>query len=98
MSRRIEIVAATGNKSKITIEADRVTVKIMSDDINRDLICDLANRCADVALPQTGRGKLSAIDLDRGVIVLYDQGKKVLGYLLTNEQPVRFMDKRKKEA
>jgi len=94
MEKLIEVVDTDSNTSKLTIAADRVTVKCGKDDVDRDFLAALAGRCANVVLPQTGRAKITVKDVEWGSVPLYTQdrrgNKRVLGRLYFNEEPVRF--------
>jgi hypothetical protein len=93
--KNIQLMCDYDGASKITIAKDRVTVKVNLFDPNQAFLQALPYRCAHIEVPQTGRGKLNQVNLDRGVIVLYTKSKntgsmKVVGYLHVNEEPVRF--------
>lgn len=94
ITKNIQLMCDYDGASKITIAKDRVTVKVNLFDPNQAFLQALPYRCAHVEVPQTGRGKLSQIDLDRGIIVLYSKSRngtnKIVGYLHVNEEPVRF--------
>jgi len=94
--KKIEIVPTRdgGSHSKITIAADRITIKISPIDPNREFLTKLGSMCSSINLTQTGRGVLDQVAIDRGSVILYTQDRRknrhALGCLYFNEESVRF--------